>query len=212
MKKMNKLVWIMILLMFIPAIIWFLYEFASIFISGAFNHFILLMLALMVYEAIIMIIMIPKIGVAAKERRDNIISTKPKRRFKYIDSIWYEDITGVEDSSSMTVVYHIIQEIDTDTIYAINSSYTNKVWHDIPFQKEGSFWIEKEVQNHFYHNGERMEIGKKNIKAIELKNEHKWIWENRDNIVLHHGNEKCDIVQLLEQAKFITGVVEFDAN
>ena len=97
-------------------------------------------------------------------------------------------------------------------VYAMHSSYTNKAWNDIPFQNEGSFWIEEQIENPFYHNEERMEIDKKNIKAVKLENEYKGVWENKNNVALYHRNEKCNIIQLLNQAKFITGIAEFDLN
>ena len=211
MKKIDKLIWTMILLIFIPVFIFLIYSLVVSFVSDNSNHLIYSIIALMIYVAITLIIMLPKICIAEKERRQTIISTKPKKRFRYLDSIWYYVYTGPETASD-TYVYHIIQEIDTDTIYAIYSNYTNKVWYNIPFQKEGSFWIEEEVQNPFYHNGERVKIDEKNIKVIKLGNEHKRIWANRDNVVLHHENENCDIVQLLNQAIFITGIAEFDDN
>ena len=164
---------------------------------------------------------------AGKEYRKNLISTKPKHRFKYLDSFYYLKIVrngDVEETASKEyIVYHVIQDLDSQKIYAIGETGTNvrfqktfdntkllriddidgvstrKDWKEVNYGDNGSFWIDQELMDYYHNDGEKITInyfGKKDkIKVDQMFNR----------------NQNYNI-SLLDKTIFITGYAQFDTK
>lgn len=119
-----------------------------------------------------------KIG---KKYRNNLIATKPKQRFKYIDSFYYAiwiNSGDVKDPSRRQMcVYDIIQDLDTNKYYAIAEQNTNmrleikgektkllriddidgvstrKDWKEANYNDEGSLWLDCELPDCYKNDG-----------------------------------------------------------
>jgi len=158
---------------------------------------------------------------------DNLISSKPKKRFKYLDTFYYIISTSYYDANDRAYeyrVFHVIQDIESQKVYAIGESSTNvrfqnwldntkvlridnmtgisthKDWKEVRYGDEGSFWVDEEMTGCYQNDGKNITInyfGQKD--SIKEKNG------------ISNRNEDYDI-SLFEKATFITGHVIFDAK
>lgn len=151
----------------------------------------------------------------------NLVMTKPKKRFKYLDSFYYYKKVDF-DSISKHFVYHIIEDVDSKKIYVITEHGTNiifekildkakvfrvgdmdsisarKDWKEVNYGDEGSFWIDKELTDCYNNDGENVIINYSGEKH-KLKN----------NSVTFIINNSIDI-SLLDKATFIMGYAQLD--
>ena len=117
----------------------------------------------------------------SKKYIKNLMSTKPKRRFKYLDSIYYT-YTVYSDTGREHFIFHIIEDIDSKKIYAIDEHGANmrfekildktKVlrigdfdsvsarndWKEVNYGDEGSFWIDEELADCYQRDGDKIII------------------------------------------------------
>ena len=161
-----------------------------------------------------------------KEYRKNIMISKPKKRFKYLDSFYYVKIThlGTDETSNKDfVVYHVIQDLDSKKIYAIGETGTNvrfqkvfdntkllridnmdenttrKDWKEVNYGDSGSFWIDQELVDYYSNNGEKVTINYFGKKDIVKANQ------------IFNRNKNYNI-SLLDKTIFITGYLQFDTK
>ncbi len=176
---------------------------------------------------IVFTIFVVRYGIkAGKEYRKNLMATKPKKRFKYIDSFYYEKVVRVgspdETSSKQYFVYHILEDIDSKKTYAIAEQNTNirfekaldktkvlriddidgvttyKDWKEANYNDKGSFWIDEELTDCYQNDGTNIII--------------KYFGENHKvkiNGELFNRNNNYN-VSLLDKSTFITGYAELE--
>ena len=186
-----------------------------------------LMMTIIVGLAILSIPVI--IVVASKKHKNyinNLMGTKPKQRFNYLDTFFY--VRKVYNSDTVEhkfFTFHVLKDKNSGKIYAIPGEqwYTNAMfqylhgkgsiltgkgirfanssnWKEVSFNSEGSLWIEEEIDNYLTYDGD---------KFIFDNPTEKHVLKNQDEI--SNCNPQYDI-SLLKQAKFITGYAEFDTN
>ncbi|MBO5142471.1 MAG: hypothetical protein J6C46_05660 [Clostridia bacterium] len=152
-----------------------------------------------------------------KKYREDVLLSKPKRRFKYLDSFYYEKIvhTGESRRRREYFVIHILEDVDTERIYAIDAKATNghlqKILEDVKivkgagrekirYHEEGIFWLDQEFNDCFYYDGEDVIIKYFGAEQrVNINNE------------LFHTNPEYD-VSLLDKATFIMGFAEFNID
>lgn len=155
-----------------------------------------------------------------KKYGKEVLVNKPKRKFKYLDSFYYKRIFKIGGRTKrIYFVLHIIEDIDTERIYAIGADSTNahlditnsgakilkgvgirKNWKEVSFNEEGMFWIDQEVYDCYCNEGE-------NVIIKYFIEEHKISVNNE----LFHCNLEYDN-SLLDKATFIMGFAEFNIN
>ena len=135
------------------------------------------------------------------KRKTNVIETKEKHRFKYLDTFYY---VHMFDTNADFTIYHIIVDISDSKIYSIHNSYfmqnlslsknNDELWmlkpginkySKIDFNDEGDFWIDKVLDYN--------QLDKYNTYHDEIR----------------HLNDECDF-NLINEAVFITGSAKFD--
>jgi len=155
-----------------------------------------------------------------KKYRERVILSKPKRRFRYLDSFYY--MRKFRTNGETDVIYfvlHIIQDIDTERIYALDAKATNghfqSIWGDVKilkgvglrtnwkevyFKEEGVFWVDEEIYDCYSYDVE-------DVVIKYFGNEHRVNINNE----LFHRNPEYDKF-LLGKATFIRGFAEFNIN
>lgn len=159
-----------------------------------------------------------------KEYRKNLIATKPKHRFKYLDSFYYLKIVRYGDTNETAskeyIVYHVIEDLDSQKVYAIGETGTNARfektidktrllridnidgvstrgdWKEINYGDNGSFWIDQELIDCYQNDGEKTMINYLEKDKIKV-----------DQIFNRNPNYN---ISLLDKAIFITGYAEFE--
>ena len=159
----------------------------------------------------------------AKEYKNELISTKPKHKFKYLDTFYYVlEIWDDDTPSSQYFEYHIIEDLDSKKVYAIAEQNTNirfekmfdktkvlriddidgvstrKDWKEVNYGDEGSFWIDEELADCYQRKGDKIIINyfeKHKLKVVEISNR----------------NTNYDI-SLLDKVTFITGYAQLDSK
>lgn len=192
------------------------------FLSMFFNSGLLTIISTIVFPVLftigipITMIMLAKAG---KEYRDNLMASKPKRNFKYLDSFYYMRYRPSNSSSSRTrfTIYHVIKDTESEIIYAIHETETNvllsyvlgdttlyrndnvdgitwqKDWKIVDYDDQGSFWINEELSDYYKNDGNKILIGKEKLKDQQIFN--------------RNGNYD---ISLLEKATFISGYAKFE--
>lgn len=158
----------------------------------------------------------------AKKYNENIVLSKEKKRFKYLDTFYYTKNFNRGDDTLGTdfFVYHVIQDIGSEKVYAITEHSVNarfqidfkatkllkqdiengkKVWKDVNYNDTGSFWIDKEIKDCCHIEGDKIIINYFEEHKVKIASE------------LFHRNPAYD-VSLFNNAIFITGHAEFDVS
>lgn len=157
-----------------------------------------------------------------KKYREELMTKKPKLRFRYLDTFYhYRKVpTSERENNYQLIAYHIIQDVNSQKIYAIALHNTNTIslleegkvfrnnklegfstrknWSEINYNDEGSFWIEKEVANCYQNYGDYITITYYKEETDEVKIDGE----------LFNLNPNYD-VSLLNKAIFIHGYAEF---
>lgn len=162
-----------------------------------------------------------------------IIESKPKHRFQYLDTFYYYIVQNDSDGGTKIPFYYfVLMEEGTNQVYVIDKTLFRNAWYASFFGKEmqlykgkigskdnvvqfydrGNFWIDEELNN-FYQNDGRF-ITLNNTKLIYSKYQSEatvsGYGNDDENIpILYNFNPNYDS-SLFNNAKFITGVVEFD--
>ena len=169
-----------------------------------------------------------------KKRKNNkmkkIMENRPMRRFKYLDTFYYTLIQGDGEDTLHIPLYHpVLMDEETGQIYVVNKPLFKNAWFitignethfkkgkvgEVNFNDSGAFWIDEEL-NGFYQ---------KNDEFITLDNKQLVYSKYRSNVaisgygdteetvsILYNFNPNYD-ASLLDNAKFITAVIEFDTN
>jgi len=154
-----------------------------------------------------------------KKYEDYLMNSKPKRFFKYLDTFYYtiDEIDPDGNSTLKYIVFHVIEDIDSKKIYAINMKDTNihfqknlkniKIlkgngfrsnWKEASYNDKGSFWIDEELNNCYVHENDMVIINYQNEKyRINVSNN------------LFNTNHQYNI-SLLDKAIFIKGLAFLD--
>jgi len=205
------------------AIIFFVYLAYSIFFSDGMDDFWIMYIGGTIYFIGFIIFLVVYIVKNGKEYRKNLISTKPKHKFKYLDTFYYEKVVSLGDTlSRQHFVYHIIEDWDSKKAYAIAEQNTNirfekifdktkvlridnidgvstrKDWKEFNYGDEGLFWIDEELADCYQRDGDKIIINyfeKHNLKEVEISNR----------------NSNYDI-SLLDKVTFITGYAQLDSK
>ena len=160
-----------------------------------------------------------------KEYREKLMTSKPEKRFKYIDTFYYyKDRYNSPDeiSASMHIAFHIIQDKDSKKYYAIEEKNTNvlfskvfnetkllrvdnenkvttrKDWKEVNYNDEGSFWVDEEL-----------------VECCQCVDDNVVINYYGENDKLKFGSELLNRnsnydSSLLTKSIFITGYAKFD--
>lgn len=178
-------------------------------------HFIPLFFIIFIVLIILSLLYFRKDNITYNDYLKEIVNTKEKRRFKYIDSFYYNKVVKNEDINKMLIVYHVIEDMENNNYYAIESYYSNSFfrgpidniklfkganWFNNPniikYGDTGSFWIDKELNNYYKCVDNNMII---NDYSIENPNDIKSYTQTFTN-------------SLFDKITFITGYVEFDID
>lgn len=187
----------------------------------------LLIFALFSISIIIFVVVIVIRGISLGKRyRNNLIATKPKKRFKYIDSfyysIWIQSGDVEEPSHRQMCIYNIIQDLKTNKYYAIAEQNTNmrldikgkktkllridiidgvttkKDWKEADYNDEGTLWLDCELPDCYQNDGTYITV--------------KYYGEDHKaeiNSQVFNRNSNNDI-SLLDKSTFILGYAELD--
>lgn len=176
------------------------------------------------------ILAIPVLIILANAKKksyvNNLMKTKPKQRFTYLDTFFYTRMVDNGDTMvNKFFTYHVLKDKKSNKIYAIpgDPQNTNAMfqyidgeasllvgkgirflksseWNEIPFDSEGSLWIKEEVNDYLTFDGDKMIFNNIEEKHV-LKNQKE----------LSNCNPKYDI-SLLKKATFVVGYAEFDID
>ncbi len=187
---------------------------------------------------LVMVLFVIGLIVYATKYNKRIMNTKPKQRFKYLDTFYYSYYSANNDDTvgdTIYVIFNIVSDLTSNIIYAIpESSFTNCVhsyingkfkimkgrgfatnFKDVDAGTEGSLWIDKEYGADYYkHDGEFIVMGKD--KLIYSTDDSQGMYVKvGDGLFkkkysrLTNINPQYDI-SLLDKAVFVYGVAEFD--
>ena len=176
----------------------------------------------LVIIAIVLISIFLYIYFKGKEIKKN----SPKQRFKYLDTFYYHVFSGAGDDSDFnSKVYIVVCDIETSDIYAVpQTSFTNGTYEPatnsvlkgkglrsnfkkVEYGDQGSLWIDKEKSNFYERNEELVKFG--NDMVSYTKEKDKGFYSSSEMPKLHNIDNKND-VSLLDKAKFVIGIAEFD--
>jgi hypothetical protein len=158
-----------------------------------------------------------------------------EKRFKFLDVFYYHKYDNRLEHTTFDY-YYVVKDLKDNKIYAIPQRQTNsqtevgldgKVtifkgqgirsnWQRVEFEEEGSLWVKKELSEFFQKNGKEIKFAYSE-KLIYYKDqdenpEHK-IGDlfKKNTYILYNANPEYGI-ELLENATFISGLLEFDIN
>lgn len=163
------------------------------------------------------IIMIKKAAKETNNRVQNIKSTNLKKRFTFVDTIWYSIYTR---AYTIKTTYYIIQEEETQKIYVVDAIFPkygsksksnaliNNKKDDDKYKITGSFWIEQEIPDFYKRYDKRIVLNGNSFVKIALASD--VLLKSCHSDYLYHNNPNCDIISLLENAAFVTAPIEFD--
>lgn len=222
-NKMNRLYKIIKIVLSIFAIIYFGYLAYSMFFRDGMDYFWIMLIGGRIFIIGFTIFVVVYVIKVAKEYRKNLISTKPKHKFKYLDTFYYELEVWIDNTlSSQWFEYHIIEDLDSKKVYAIAEQNTNirfekildetkvlriddidgvstrKDWKEVNYGDEGLFWIDEELADCYQRDGDKIIINyfeKHKLKVVEISNR----------------NTNYDI-SLLDKVTFITGYAQLDSK
>ena len=221
--KMKRLFKIIEINLSIFGIIFCGYIIYSMFFRDGMDYFWIMYIGGSIYTIGFTLFVVVYVVKVAKEYRKYLISTKPKHKFKYLDTFYYVLEVWVDDTpSSQYFEYHIIEDLDSKKVYAIAEQNTNirfekifdktkvlriddidgvstrKDWKEVNYGDEGSFWIDEELADCYQRKGDKIIINyfeKHKLKVVEISNR----------------NTNYDI-SLLDKVTFITGYAQLDSK
>ena len=221
--KMKRLFKIIKIDLSIFGIIFCGYIVYSMFFRDGMDYFWIMFIGGWIHTIGFTIFVVVSIVKIAKEYRKDLISTKPKHKFKYLDTFYYVLEAWVDDTpSSQYFEYHIIEDLDSKKVYAIAEQNTNirfekifdktkvlriddidgvstrKDMKEANYGDEGLFWIDEELADCYQRDGDKIIINyfeKHKLKVVEISNR----------------NTNYDI-SLLDKVTFITGYAQLDSK
>jgi len=221
--KMKRLFKIIEINLSIFGIIFCGYIIYSMFFRDGMDYFWIMYIGGSIYTIGFTIFVVVYVVKVAREYKKDFISTKPKHKFKYLDTFYYVlEIWDDDTPSSQYFEYHIIEDLDSKKVYAIAEQNTNirfekifdktkvlriddidgvstrKDWKEVNYGDEGLFWIDEELVDCYQRDGDKIIINyfeKHKLKVVEISNR----------------NTNYDI-SLLDKVTFITGYAELDSK
>jgi len=221
--KMKRLFKIIEINLSIFGIIFCGYIIYSMFFRDGMDYFWIMYIGGSIYTIGFTIFVVVYVVKVAREYKKDFISTKPKHKFKYLDTFYYVlEIWDDDTPSSQYFEYHIIEDLDSKKVYAIAEQNTNirfekifdktkvlridnidgvstrKDWKEFNYGDEGLFWIDEELADCYQRDGDKIIINyfeKHNLKEVEISNR----------------NSNYDI-SLLDKVTFITGYAQLDSK
>ncbi len=167
--------------------------------------------------------------VKVNNKIEKIISSNQKHRFKYLDAFYTRGNTTQTGSGPQ--FYYVLEDTDTNKTYVVDKAlfknafcmalgnddfhlYKKKTKKRIELYESGSFWIDKALDNFYQRDG--MFVTLDGGKYVYSKYESKVVVSGYGNddeniLLLYNTNPNYD-VSLLDNAIFVTGVIEFDID
>ena len=152
--------------------------------------------------------------------KNKTIKKGEKHNFEYLDTFFYQ---YMNNSNTNTIVFHVVSDIETNTIYAIPDASFNGAGRNINLGKllnnkgskkinygdKGTFYLDKEFKKCYVNeNGDISILGRKVIYN-KLNSKNVMLIKAKEPYDIYNRNRDYDI-SLLDKAVFAYGGAKFD--